>query len=242
MPNYRVNPALIPPVHRVGRWLLIGLLPLTAFACGGRSSRATSPTTPVDFGGNDPARLTAIGDSITEGTGETPWPRRLEGRLRARNSQARVNNRGQGGQPTSAGLGTLSHALATDHPGFILILEGTIDVRAGASLDAAAENLREMVRRAKDNQTVPILGTVPPQFGESRGYIDRVNELNVLIRRVAKDERVTLAEVFAAVPDASFFSDGLHPNNQGAEAIAGAFDEALARAGFPTAQMARRPR
>ncbi len=229
--------------HRAFPLLMIGLLPLAVVACGGRSSRSTAPTPqPVDFGSNDPARLTAIGDSITQGTGEQPWPSRLEGRLRARNPQARVNNRGQGGQPTSAGLGTVSHALATDHPGFILILEGTIDVRAGSSLDAAAENLREMVRRAKDNHTVPILGTVPPQFGESRGYIDRINGLNVLIRQVAADEQVTLAEVFAAVPDASFLSDGLHPNNQGAEAIAGAFDEALTRAGFPTGLMARRPR
>ena len=229
-------------MNRHGRLLTIGLLALAAVSCGGRSSTPTSPTMPVDFGNNDPARVTAIGDSITEGTGERPWPSRLEGRLRARNPQARVNNRGQGGQPTSAGLGTVSHALATDHPGFILILEGTIDVRAGTSLDAAAQNLREMVRRAKDNHAVPILGTVPPQFGESRGFIDRVNALNPLIRQVAADERVTLADVFAALPDASFFSDGLHPNDKGAEAIAGAFDEALAQAGFPTALMARRPR
>lgn len=235
MRNYRLNRAFLP--------LLIGLLPLAGVACGGgRSTTPTPPPQPVDFGSNDPARLTAIGDSITQGTGERPWPSRLEGRLRARNPQARVNNRGQGGQPTSVGLGTVSHALATDHPGFILILQGTIDVRAGSSLDGAAENLREMARRAKDNHTVPILGTVPPQFGESRGYIDRVNALNVLIRQVAADEHVTLAEVFAAVPDESFFQDGLHPNDQGAEAIAGAFDEALAKAGFPTAQMARRRR
>ncbi|MBI4010723.1 MAG: SGNH/GDSL hydrolase family protein [Candidatus Rokubacteria bacterium] len=238
MRKSRLNRAFVP--------LLIGLLPLALVGCGGGGGgRSTTPTPtpqPVDFGGNDPNRLTAIGDSITEGTGERPWPARLEGRLRGRNGQARVNNRGVGGQTTSAGLGTLSHALVADHPGFILILEGTNDIRTGVGAGTAADTLREMVRRAKDNHTVPILATIPPQFGESRGFMDGVNALNPLIRQVAADEQVTLAEVFAALPDESFFSDGLHPNDKGAEAIAGAFDEALAKAGFPTAQVARRRR
>jgi lysophospholipase L1-like esterase len=86
-----------------------------------------------------------------------------------------------------------------------------------------------------------VLATVPPQFGPSGGFEDRITALNALIRQVASQERVTLAEVFNALPDESYFgSDGLHPSAKGDQAIADVFDAALSRAGYPTAQFARR--
>lgn len=233
------------PPTRVAALLSIGLLALVILGgCGGNGGRTTSPTPtePVNFGENDPARVTAIGDSITEGTdgGGTPYPARLEGLLRGRNPRARVNNRGAGGQTTPGGLSTVSHALVADRPGFLLIMEGTNDVRTGMSLSEAAGNLREMVRRAKANFTVPILATVPPQIGESSRFQDATVALNGMIRQIATEERVTLADVFAAFPDPSFLqSDGLHPTDKGNQAIAMVFDAALMRAGYPTGQVAR---
>jgi lysophospholipase L1-like esterase len=234
---------------RVAALLFAGLLPLVALgSCGGnggRTTAATPPPEPVNFGENDPVRVTAIGDSITEGTdgGGTPYPARLQGLLRGRNPAARVNNRGQGGQTTPNGLSTVSHALATDRPGFLLIMEGTNDVRTGLSLTAAAGNLREMVRRAKANFTVPILATVPPQIGESSRFQDGTIALNVMIRQIATEERVTLAEVFTTFTDPSFLqSDGLHPTDRGNQTIAIVFDGALTKAGYPTGQVARRRR
>lgn len=236
-------------MRRVGRLLLIGYVALAAASCGGghsgRANSPTAPTQPVDFGLNNPAQVTAIGDSITAGNepGARPYPGRLEAMLRGRNPQARVNNRGESGQRTIGGLSTVRHALVADKPGFLLIMEGTNDVRTGVSLSVAADNLREMVRLAKDNHTVPILATVPRQLGPSSKFLDGVTALNGLIRGIASDERVTLANVFDALPDESFFaSDGLHPSSKGDEAIAVAFDQALRQAGFPTALMARRPR
>ncbi len=228
----------------IGALLLVGLLELvTLGGCGGQGGgRPTTPTEPVNFGENDPARVTAIGDSITEGTpdGGTPYPARLEGLLRGRNPRARVNNRGVGGQTTPDGLSTVSHALVADRPGFLLVMEGTNDVRTGMSLNAASANLREMVRRAKANFTVPILATVPPQIAESSRFQDGTIALNNMIRQIAAEERVTLAEVFAAFTDPSFLqSDGLHPTDKGNQAIAMVFDSALTRAGYPTGQVAR---
>jgi lysophospholipase L1-like esterase len=233
---------------RVAALLSIGLLPLVLLgSCGGGGGRTTAatPPEPANFGENNPARATAIGDSITEGTsgGGTPYPARLESLLRGRNAQARVNNRGAGGQTTPDGLSTVNHALATDHPGFLLIMEGTNDVRTGMSVTAAAGNLREMVRRAKANFTVPILATVPPQIGESSRFQDGTMALNGMIRQIATEERVTLADVFFAFTDASFLqSDGLHPTDKGNQAIAMVFDAALTRAGYPTGQVVRKRR
>lgn len=220
------------------RLLRIGLLALVIAGCGGGGDGGSQVTTAT----SDNPRVVAIGDSITAGTGEVPYPTRLEGALRARNPNARVNNRGQGGQLTAGGLNTLNHALGADQPGFVTILEGTNDITAGLPADSIAETLRQMVQTARAGGAVPVLGTLPGQFGERAGFMDRVLEVNDRIRQVASQERVVLADVFAAVPDAGFFSDGLHPNNQGAAAIADAFDGALARAGYPAAQLARRRR
>jgi lysophospholipase L1-like esterase len=221
--------------RRLFRLAGLGLVVAACGGGGGGSSGIVSAST-------DNPRVTAIGDSITAGSGELPYPRRLEAALRARNPEARVSNRGQGGQQTSGGIGTLSHALAVDAPGFVTILEGTNDITAGASAEHIAENLRQMVHLALGGGAVPVLGTLPPQFGARARFLDRVVEVNARIREVAAQERVALADVFQAVPDASFFSDGLHPNNAGAAAIAATFEAALTRAGYPAAMLARRRR
>ena len=236
--------------RRSSQFLLIFLLPLVTAACGGRGSKTTAPT-PVsfDFGTNIPSRVTAIGDSITAGgvgqgnIGGLSYPAQLQALLRARNPQAQVINRGVGGQRTDGGLATVDSALAADHPGFMTILEGTNDVRQFVPLDQAAANLREMVRRAKANKTVPILATIPREVGAAAFFADDVVQLNTLIRQVAAQENVTLADVFAALPDETFFlGDGFHPNSKGNDAIAVTFDGALMRAGYPIAQFARRSR
>lgn len=234
----------------VGQFLLILLLPLVS-ACGGRGSRTSGPSqVSIDFGTNVPSRATAIGDSITAGgvmidgeSGDPPYPARLQNLLRARSPQAQVINRGVGGQRTDGGLGTLTTALSTDRPGFVLIMEGTNDVRQFVPLDQAAGNLREMVRRAKANKTVPVLATIPRQLGAAQFFADDVVELNAMIRQIASQENATLADVFAALPDETFFlNDGFHPNSRGNEAIAVTFDSALVRAGYPMAQLVRQVR
>lgn len=242
------------PSSKVGcviRLFAILTLAFATTACGGRSSRTTGPTPiSIDFGNNIPSRVTAIGDSITAGvvligaeTGGSPYPPRLQNLLRARNPQAQVINRGVGGQRTDGGLGTVDFALGADRPGFMTIMEGTNDVRQFVPDTIAAANLREMVRRAKANKTVPILATIPRQLGSSTFFADDVVSLNVMIRQVASQENVILADVFAALPDETFFlSDGFHPSSRGNDAIAVTFDSALMRAGYPIAQLARRAR
>ncbi len=237
-PRERLSPGFF-------KLLLIFLFPLAATACGGRGSSTTSPTTvAIDFGQNIASRVTAIGDSITSGvpglTPGPPYPSLLQQMLRSVNPQAQVINRGVGGQTTTGGLGTADFALATDHPGFMTILEGTNDVRQFVPLDQAAANLRQMVRDAKATKTVPILATIPREVGAASFFEGDVEALNVLIRQVASQENITLADVFAALPDETYFvDDGFHPSAKGANAIATTFDGALLRAGYQMAQFAR---
>ena len=234
------------------RLFAIVTLAFATTACGGKSSRTTGPTPiSMDFGNNIPSRVTAIGNSITAGgvalgqneTGDPPYPPRLQNLLRARNPQAQVINRGAGGQRTDGGLATVDFALAADRPGFMTIMEGTNDVRQFVPETVAAGNLREMVRRAKANKTVPILATIPRQLGSSTFFADGVVALNSMIRQIASQENVILADVFAALPDETFFlSDGFHPSSRGNDAIAVTFNSALLVAGYPAAVLARRPK
>ena len=190
------------------------------------------------------ARVVTIGDSITGGKAPVvPYPPRLEALLKRRNPQAVVINRGLPGQIAPDGVQTLGTSLAQDHPGWVLIMEGTNDVNLGHSPVQTASSLQEMVRLARTFVAVPILATIPSQFGPQAGVEAAVVALNDEIRRVAAQERVTLADVFRALPDESFFTDdGFHPNDKGQTAIAAVFDAALASAGYPTTLVAHRRR
>lgn len=219
------------------RLYLIVVVALVAAGCGGHGSQMTGSTGPN-------ARVAAIGDSITAGKPPVvPYPPRLEALLRRRNPGAEVIDRGVAGQTTAGGRETLASSLATDHPGFVLIMEGTNDVNVGVPASEAGGNLLQMVRQAKVSGAVPVLGTIPPQFGPRRDFMPAVIALNDEIRRVAGEEHVVLADIFRALPDESFITDdGFHPNDQGQTAIVVAFDAALARAGYPAAQASQRRR
>jgi lysophospholipase L1-like esterase len=220
--------------------LSIGLLTLVVGGCGGGGSH-TGPSVVA----SDNPRVSAIGDSITAGSraGQRPYPVLLQALLRGRNRDALVVNRGVGGQKTGAGIGSVQQALDADNPGFVLIMEGSNDVDGERPTDVTVENLRTMVMLVKNHGSVAVLGTIPPQVGPRAGFMGTVIELNDKIRRLSGEQRVTLADVFAALPDASFMDgDGLHPNDRGDAAIAATFDAALSQAGYPTARLiARRP-
>ncbi len=207
---------------------------------GGQGSSVTGPTTVSSVGVS--ARVSTIGDSITAGKDPVvPYPPRLQTSLRSRNPRAVVINRGVPGQTVGEGLQTLAMALSLDQPGFVLIMEGTNDVNLGHAPTQTASFLQQMLQLAKQAGAVPILATIPAQFGPRADAETGVVALNAEIRRVASQERVTLADVFGSLPDESFFTDdGFHPNDKGQAAIAATFDAALAASGYPTTLLAHR--
>lgn len=238
---------------RLGTGLgLVVLLTLTACGGGGgggstTASTATASGTPFDFdfGSNNALRATAFGDSITRGvlgegvTTSNNYPNNLQSMLRGLDSGWRVVNRGTPGERTFEGLRRLPGVLSADRPGYVLIMEGTNDADEGDDPAAIVSNLESMVNLAQQNRSIPVIGTIPPNFRNDPGSQSRINTANGMIRALAQSRRIALAEIFTGMNDRSLFAspergieDPLHPNERGYSVMAGIWFEALRRA-FP---------
>ena len=176
-----------------------------------------------NFGDNDPNTMLAMGDSITAGSsnpGGIPYPARL-----AAATGRTVVNRGNGGTSSSYGAGTVNNNLLQYKPGYLLILYGIIDIENGASEDVIIANLRTMITAARNNQTIPVLATLTPVFDSHEMYAASVRSVNERIRQLAGSENVPLADVGGALEGQRqlFLEDGLHPNDEGEQAIASVF-------------------
>lgn len=234
---------------RLVRDVCLGVALLAAAGCGGGSSGSTSSSqTPAsfDFGTNNPRKVTAFGDSITRGflelrrrdltlTTSNNYPVQLQGRLRGLDPGWVVVNRGVGGEETAGGVRRIGSALASDQPGFILIMEGANDATDCLDAIGAARNLLGMVQIAKAAQTIPIIGTVTPNFRNDLCAQDVVIQINEHIRTIASSENIVLAEIFAGMNDRSLFGQGpgrdpLHPNEAGYAVMADIWYRALLQA------------
>ena len=220
--------------------------------CSGHSSGSTGPTSNttaavgLDFGANTPHTVSAFGDSITQGVLELRrigvrletsqnYPAVLQGMLQRLDPAWRVINRGLGGERVEDGANRIRDVLAADRPGFILIMEGTNNASHCDDAAFIVDRLRVMVERAKANRTIPLLGTIPPNFRSPTCAQDVIDEANLLIRNLAAAEGIVLAEIFDGMNDRQLFGlapdrDPLHPNEQGYRVMAGIWNTALSRA------------
>ena len=147
----------------------------------------------------------------------------------------RVINRGLGGEHVEDGANRIRDVLGADHPGFILIMEGTNNASRCDDAAFIVDRLRTMVERAKANRTIPILGTIPPNFRSPPCAQDVIGQANLLIRGLAAAEGIVLAEIFDGMNDRSLFGlapdrDPLHPNEQGYRVMAKIWWSALRQA------------
>jgi acyl-CoA thioesterase-1 len=247
---------------RLVRDVCLGLALLAAAGCGGHSSASTGSSSPTagnfDFGTNDPKKVTAFGDSITQGvlelkrrdlrlTTTNNYPNILQSKLQSLDPAWRVVNRGVGGEHTSEGVARLPSVLAIDKPGFVLILEGTNDAHQCLDSVAAFNNLRTMVHTAQGNKSIPIIGTIPPSFRNNPCADDIIDEVNANIRGFAAAEHVVLAEIFNGMNNRELFGiasdrDPLHPNEEGYRVMADIWFQAMLQAipGGATAALRRR--
>jgi acyl-CoA thioesterase-1 len=197
----------------------------------------------LDIGGNQPNVYMAFGDSITAGDGSRGrqgYRRSLEARLAEHFGRARVVNQGTQGTDSARGLDRLPASLASEAPAFTLILYGTNDWNGFGcrTICGTAENLRRMARACRAAGSFPVVATLPPANPayESRlasARNDWIVATNAEIRAMAAAEGLALADVHAAfvAEDPGFeplFSDHVHPNDRGYEAMADAFFRALA--------------
>ncbi|MEI6147544.1 MAG: SGNH/GDSL hydrolase family protein [bacterium] len=208
-------------------WVMIGLLAGTLGLLG--AGCVSVPRAPLgqghDFGRNNPRLCLAMGDSITQGEGgKTSYPALLSRMLRKT-----VVNRGDGGSHSLDGMRSINRFLTLHKPGYLLILYGANDVLHDRSCDAYIENLRFMLRAARQNKTLPILATMTPMTKGHKGHASTVTRYNEKVRELAKSEGVTLCDLelhfmaAGAAWGAFLQADGLHPDEQGMRLIAQSF-------------------
>ncbi len=185
------------------RFVLLALLSLQLAGCGERPRLERLPESAV---------VLAFGDSLTFGTGaneDESYPARLE-RLIGR----RVVRAGVPGEITAQALERLPAALDEHQPRLLLLCIGGNDFLRRLDLRQAENNVRAMVKLARDRGIgVVLIGTpepglmlTPPGFYSAIAKEFRMPYEAAVIREVLKDENLK--------------SDPIHPNARGYRLIA----------------------
>jgi lysophospholipase L1-like esterase len=169
------------------------------------------------------AVVLAFGDSLTHGTGasrEESYPVVL-GRLISR----KVVAAGVPGETSEQGLRRLPGILEEVRPQLLILCHGGNDFLQRTGEEAAAKNVREMIRLAQEQGiAVLLIATPKPGFGTSKvGFYEEIGkELAVPV------EADVLADVLGSN---KLKSDLVHPNAEGYARIARAVAKLLAKAG-----------
>ena len=203
------NAAHLPRV-----WLLLAALALLASGC---SQQSKLPPLAAD------AVVLAFGDSLTYGTGaneEESYPAQLE-RLTGR----RVVRDGVPGEVSEAGLSRLPAALDEHRPRLLLLCHGGNDFLRRLPREKAADNVRAMIRLAKDRGIdVLLIGTpeigftlTPPEF-----YAGIAKQFGIPY------EGDVLTKILR---DGSLKADQVHPNAKGYLLMAERVAELLRKSG-----------
>jgi lysophospholipase L1-like esterase len=169
------------------------------------------------------AVILAFGDSLTYGTGAEQtesYPAVLE-QLIGR----RVVNAGIPGEVTGEGLSRLLQVLQKEKPALMIICHGGNDLLRLLNQQQAANNLRDMIRLAREQGVAVVLIAVPTP--------DMFLSPTHMYREIAKDLAVPLEDkiIFAVLADGSLRSDYIHPNAAGYRRIAEALATLLRESG-----------
>lgn len=185
--------------------------------------------------------ILCAGDSLTE----AGYPSLLEKMLKKDGRRVKVLNYGRSGDTSGQYLRFLVRArarLEAENPDFILLQLGTNDVRLDGDHTPALDfekNMREIIRiftefRTRDGRPPRILlGTIPPvpegipfPFGPESTR-RAVEEINPLIRAVAAEKKIPLADNHRLFSVPSPLLPDVHPSPEGYRAMAQNWRESL---------------
>jgi lysophospholipase L1-like esterase len=206
----------------------------------------------LPIGDNQPNVYVAFGDSITLGQGSSTgggYRTLLQAQLTTYFGQAFIVNSGKDGTFSSNGADRIPGVMSREQPAYALILYGTNDwndqrCQNSPPADCSTiDNLTTIVEYVKGVSSYPVLATLPPTNPTlaPQQRTDWNAGMNTLIKALAQREGAIVADVFAAFPTTNpsalpnYFSDGIHPNDQGYALVAQAFLKALStsRTGTP---------
>src|SRR5664280_2051838 len=167
--------------------------------------------------------VVAFGDSITFGIGAEPqesYPAVLEQMI-----GRRVVNAGVPGEITAEGLSRLPQILESEKPVLLILCHGGNDHLRRLNRGQAADNIREMIRLARQRGTAVVLIAVPGfslSVSPEPMYKDIAKEFKIPL------EEKTLSDILA---DNSLKSDLIHPNAAGYRRLAEAVAALLKKSG-----------
>jgi lysophospholipase L1-like esterase len=199
----------------------------------------------LPIGGNYPNLYLGLGDSITNGDGSSDrrgYVLKLQNLLGPHFGRAEVQAIGRQGD-SSAETAEVTRRTLRDHdPAYTLILLGTNDwqdqtcQKQGPAACFTIDSLRTIVEEVKDWDSLPVLATIIPgnparvPAGRNAWY----DEMNVRIKALAQEQRVTLADLNADFKAAgslpALFADDVHPNDAGYQVLAQGWFKAITRA------------
>jgi len=169
------------------------------------------------------ATILAFGDSLTFGTGaaeDESYPAQLEKLI-----QRRVVRAGVPGEVTAQALARLPAALDEHAPRLLLLCIGGNDFLRRLGNPQAEQNVREMVKLARERGVaVVLIGTPEPGFTVSPP---------AFYGAIAKEYRLPYEQgiIGEVLKDRALKSDPIHPNARGYRAIAQRLAETLKQSG-----------
>lgn len=191
-------------------WALLGFVIFAAFA---KQSAAET------------LRITAFGDSLVQGYGLAQgegFVPQLQRWLHQQGQEVVLSNAGVSGDTTAGGAARIDWTLADEPQGLIVLLGGN-DLLRGLQPDAAAHNLRHILRSAqsKDIEVLLIGMQAPGNYGPDykakfdQLYQDLAVEFDVLLHADAFAGIRGEAGLDPAAAQAYMQADNIHPNAKG---------------------------
>lgn len=235
-------------------FVILGLLWLPAAVSAAEPS-AVQRVVAMLRDGQDPVRIVCFGDSITgvyyHTGGRRAWCDMLGIALVRAFPRARVEmvNAGISGNTSAAGLARIDRDVLARKPHMVVVMFGMNDV-ARADSKSFETNLRTIVRRVDEAGGAVVLCTPNSVYPSPGRPIERLAEYAQIVRNVAADLSVPLADCYQAYEDVRaddplewklLMSETIHPSMNGhrlfAEVMAGAISGrrvSLANAAPPT--------
>jgi acyl-CoA thioesterase-1 len=174
--------------------------------------------------------LLIVGDSLSSGYGlaaGTGWVDRLNARLAKSAPAWRAVNASVSGDTTQNGLLRLKPALERQQPQGVAIELGGNDALRGTPPAVIRDNLRTMIRQARNAGAWVVLLDAPvlPNYG--RAYGEAVARIYVDLARAEKVARVPCFVCGVGIQSGMMQADGIHPNEQAQTAMLDAVWPAL---------------
>jgi lysophospholipase L1-like esterase len=169
------------------------------------------------------ATILAFGDSLTFGTGAgdtESYPAVL-----ARLTGRKVVNAGVPGEVSAVGVQRLPELLEREHPALLILCHGANDLLAHSDHKLIVDNLRVMIRAARDRGVAVILIAVPSPnitLKPPNLYAELSREFQIPL------EQKALPHILAKN---SLKSDYIHPNATGYRLLSGALVELMKKSG-----------